>query len=181
MNIFYGKGGCGDCHSGAFQTDQGFHAVAMPQIGAGKGDDTDGHGDYGRERVTGNVGDRFKFRTPSLRNIALSAPYGHAGAYNTLEATVRHNLDSVNALYEYDREQAVLPSRPDLDALDFIVMDDLDRLADIAAASELNPVQLKEKDVQALLAFLHSLTDPAAMDMRTDVPESVPSGLPIWD
>ena len=181
MNIFYGKGGCGDCHSGVFQTDQGFHAVAMPQIGAGKGDDPDGHGDYGRERVTGYAGDRFRFRTPTLRNIALTAPYGHAGAYNTLEAVVRHKLDSVNALYEYNREQAVLPSRPDLDALDFIVMDDLDRLADIADASELDPVQLKEKDIQALLAFLRSLTDQAALDMRGDVPASVPSGLPIWD
>ena len=181
MNIFYGKGGCGDCHSGAFQTDHDFHAIAMPQIGPGKGDDPDGHGDFGRERVTGDSGYRFRFRTPTLRNVVLSAPYGHAGAYNTLEAVVRHKLDSVNALYEYDREQAVLPSRPDLDALDFVVMDDMNRLADIAAANELDPVWLKEKDIQALLAFLHSLTDQKALDMRGDVPESVPSGLPIWD
>jgi len=181
MNIFYGKGGCSDCHSGVFQTDQDFHAVAMPQIGAGKGDNWDGHGDFGRERVTGNIADRYHFRTPTLRNVALSAPYGHTGAYNTLEAVIRHKLDSVNALYEYDRSQAVLPSRPDLDALDFIVMDDMDRLAEIAAASELKPVRLKEKDIQALLAFLHSLTDPAALDMRGDIPTSVPSGLPIWD
>jgi len=181
MNIFYGKGGCSDCHSGAFQTDQDFHAVAMPQIGPGKGDDPDGHSDFGREQVTGYAGDRFRFRTPTLRNVALTAPYGHAGAYNTLEAVVQHKLDSVNALYEYDREQAVLPSRPDLDAFDFIVMDDLDRLSAIADASELDPVRLKEKDIQALLAFLHSLTDLAALDMRSDVPASVPSGLPVWD
>ena len=181
MNIFYGKGGCSDCHSGVFQTDQSFHAVAMPQIGAGKGDNWDGHGDFGREQVTGNIADRYRFRTPTLRNVALSAPYGHAGAYNTLEAVIRHKLDSVNALYEYDRSQAVLPSRPDLDAMDFIVMDDMDRLAEIAAASELKPAHLKETDIQALLAFLHSLTDPAALDMRGDIPTSVPSGLPIWD
>ena len=80
MNVFYRKGGCVSCHSGSFQTDQKFHAIAMPQIGAGKGDNlpgyADGHDDFGRERVTGNQADRFRFRTPSLRNIALSSPYG---------------------------------------------------------------------------------------------------------
>jgi len=185
MNVFYGKGGCGTCHSGPFQTDQDFHAVAMPQIGPGKGDNlagyNDGHDDFGRERVTAKAQDRFFFRTPTLRNIALSPPYGHAGAYNSLEAMVRHQLDSVNSLHEYDQEQAVLPSRPDLDVMDFIVMDDDDRRNAIAEASELNPVKLKEKDIQALMAFLHALTDPAALDMRGDVPAGVPSGLPVWD
>lgn len=181
MNVFYGKGGCSDCHSGVFQTDQGFHAIAMPQIGPGKGDNLDGRGDFGREQVTGNTDDRFRFRTPTLRNVALTAPYGHAGAYNTLEAMVGHMLDSINSLYAYDREQAVLPSRPDLDLLDFIVMDDWGRLDAIAAANEVDPVSLKEKDIQALMSFLYSLTDLDALDMRDDVPTNVPSGLPIWD
>jgi cytochrome c peroxidase len=185
MNVFYGKGGCSNCHSGPFQTDQDFHAVAMPQIGPGKGDNLDGyfdnHDDFGRERVTGDTRDRFHFRTPTLRNIALSPPYGHAGAYNSLEAMVRHILDSVNSLHNYDQEQAVLPYRADLDAIDFIVMDDKNRRNAIADANELDPARLKEKDIQALIAFLHALTDPAALDMRADVPASVPSGLPIWD
>ena len=185
MNVFYGKGGCSECHSGPFQTDQEFHAVAMPQIGPGKGDNlagyNDGHDDFGRERVTGNALDRYLFRTPTLRNIALSPPYGHAGAYNSLEAMVRHQLDSVNSLHGYDQKQAVLSSRPDLDAMDFIVMNDNERRNAIADASELDPVKLKEKDIQALMAFLHALTDPDALDMRGDVPASVPSGLPVWD
>lgn len=185
MKLFYRKAGCSDCHSGVFQTDQEFHAVAMPQIGPGKGDNlagySDGHDDFGREAVTGDERDRYRFRTPTLRNVALSPPYGHAGAYNTLEAMVRHMADSVNALYDYDQNQAVLPSRADLDAVDFTVMNDDSRVAAIAAANEVSPVRLKEKDIQALLAFLHSLTDPAALDMRGDVPASVPSGLPVWD
>ncbi len=185
MNIFYGKGGCSNCHSGAFQTDQDFHAVAMPQIGPGKGDNLvgydDGHDDFGRESVTGDDRDRFHFRTPTLRNIALSPPYGHAGAYNSLEAVIRHKMDSVNSLHNYDQEQAVLPSRSDLDAIDFIVMDDNHRRNAIADANELDPVRLKKKDIQALITFLHALTDPAALDMRGDVPDTVPSGLPVWD
>lgn len=75
----------------------------------------------------------------------------------------------------------VAPSRSDLDAIDFIVMDDIHRRNAIADANELDPVKLKEKDIQALIAFLYALTDPAALDMRGDVPDSVPSGLPVWD
>ena len=181
MKIFYGKGRCSTCHSGPFQTDQEFHAIAMPQIGPGKGDSPDGHGDFGREQVTGNPEDRFRFRTPSLRNVALSAPYGHAGAYNTLEAMVRHHLKSRISLYQYDKTQAVLPSREDLDALDFTVSRDLESLKAMAAATELKPGNLNEREIRTLMTFLHSLTDPAALDMRGDVPGSVPSGIPVWD
>jgi cytochrome c peroxidase len=183
MQLFNGKAGCADCHSGPFQSDQSFHAIAMPQIGAGKGDNlpgySDGHDDFGLERVTGNPADRFRFRTPTLRNIALSAPYGHTGAYDTLEAVVRHHLDPVASLNNYDQSQATLPPRADLDAADFIVMNDPARVAAIAAANELAPVSLKDSEVDALVAFLHALTDPAALDMRRDVPMAVPSGLPL--
>ena len=185
MNLFYGKAGCGACHGGVFQTDHGFHAVAMPQIGPGKGDDmpgyADGLDDFGREQVTGNSRDRYRFRTPTLRNVALTAPYGHTGAYNSLDAMVRHKLDAVYALNDYDTGQAVLPSRPDLDSLDFIVMNDAARRQAIAESCEIRPIALKERDTQALLAFLHALTDPAVLDMRNDVPADVPSGLPVWD
>jgi cytochrome c peroxidase len=183
MRVFYGKGGCADCHSGKFQTDQGFHAIAMPQIGPGKGDSLDGHDDFGRERVTGDISDRFKFRTPTLRNVVLTAPYGHAGAYNTLKAVVRHHLDPVNSLYDYDRSQAVLPSRPDLDEQDFVVMDDPApaRVAAIADANELAPLELREKEIADLIEFLNALTDPAAIDLRNNMPASVPSGLPLAD
>lgn len=185
MRVFYGKGGCADCHSGKFQTDQGFHAIAMPQIGPGKGDNlpgySDGHDDFGRERFTGNASDRFKFRTPTLRNVALTAPYGHAGAYDSLKTVVRHNLDPVRSLYGYDRSQAVLPSRPDLDAQDFIVMDDPVRVGAIAAANELAPVKLTEKQFADLIEFLRALTDPDAIDLRSGVPATVPSGLPLAD
>jgi cytochrome c peroxidase len=185
LRIFYGRGGCSSCHTGKFQTDQGFHAIAMPQIGPGKGDNlpgyTDGHDDFGRERVTGIFTDRFRFRTPTLRNVALTFPYGHSGAYSTLEAVVRHHLDPVNSLNNYDQSQVVLPSRPDLDAQDFVVMDDLARVEAIAAANELAPVDLDEKQIADLIEFLHALTDPAAIDLRKDMPASVPSGLSLAD
>ena len=179
MRVFNGKGGCVDCHSGAFQTDNDFYAIAMPQIGPGKGDGDNGHEDFGRERVTGDIADLFKFRAPSLRNIALSAPYGHAGAYNTLEGVVRHHLDPVNSLHNYDQSQARLPSREDLDAFDFIVMDNPDSRNAIADANELFPANLSEKEFDDLMSFLNALTDPDALDLRHNVPGSVPSGLTL--
>ena len=181
MKIFYGRAGCSNCHSGTFQTDHDFHAIAMPQIGPGKGDGFDGRDDYGRERVTHVIEDRYRFRTPTLRNVALTGPWGHDGAYNTLQGIVEHHLNPVGGLLNYDKNQAVFPSRADLDALDFVVMDDPIRVSYIASANELEPVRLKSNELEYLIDFLQALTDPAAVDLRSDVPKKLPSGLPLAD
>ncbi len=178
-----GKGksiACADCHSGVLQTDHGFHSIAMPQIGAGRGDGFDQHEDFGHEQVTGDSADRYKFRTPSLRNVALNAPYGHTGSYNTLRAIVEHHIDTVKGINNYDQSQAKLPSRPDLDALDFIVMDDPARIAEIAAHTELpDAMAYRPRDVDRIIDFLNALTDPSSVDNRDDVPMRVPSGLTL--
>ena len=109
----------------------------------------------------------------------MTAPYGHAGAFNTLDAILRHHLDPVWSLDNYDQNQAAMPSREDLDDHDYIVMNDEVRRSAIAEACELKPSKLRERDIHALMAFLEALTDPAALDMRADVPSSVPSGLPL--
>lgn len=185
MKLFYGKAGCSACHTGSFQTDQSFHSVGMPQIGPGKGDNsagyTDGHEDFGRERVTGDVNDRFKFRTPTLRNVALTAPYGHAGAFDTLDAVVRHYVDPQTSLENYDQSQARLPSAANLDVKDFVVMNDPIRVAEIAASIEVGYLDMTDAQIDLLIGFLHTLTDNASVDMRADVPMSVPSGLPLAD
>lgn len=184
-NLFYGKAGCSECHSGYFQTDHKFHAIGVPQIGPGKGDNaigyTDGHDDFGRERVTGNPDDRYKFRTPSLRQVAQNGPWGHDGAFNTLEGMVRHHLDPVNSLNNYDKTQAVLPSRTDLDSLDFVVQDDLARRHNIANAIEIDPISLTDTEVARLLDFLNALTDQSCIDQRNTAPMRVPSGLAVFD
>ncbi|NNF60699.1 MAG: cytochrome-c peroxidase, partial [Gammaproteobacteria bacterium] len=179
--LFNGRAGCSGCHSGKFQTDHKFYAVAVPQIGPGKGDGVSGREDFGRERVTGNPTDRFRFRTPTLRNVALTGPWGHNGAFDSLEAMIRHHLDPVASLRDYDRSQAVLPLRDDLDALDFLVHDDQLAREAIAAACELPPRQLRDWEIRRLVDFLHALTDPDSIDLRRDVPRSVPSGLPLFD
>jgi cytochrome c peroxidase len=215
MALFYGEAGCSACHSGKFQTDHDFHAIAMPQIGPGKGDGADGEfwrttgvhlalEDYGRARVTFRTEDRYKFRTPSLRNVALTAPYGHAGAYRTLEDAVRHHLDPVASLNGYETTPGQLPPLDNVleltaDGAHFSQnwLSDQRRNAfrqsdtwvqqsdtlrqNIAGANELSAVKLKDREIRELLMFLESLTDRRAQAQDYLVPESVPSGLPIID
>ena len=173
--LFYGKAGCAACHSGQFQTDHGFHAIAMPQIGPGKAARFERHSrDVGRMRVTGDPADAYRFRTSSLRNVTSTAPYGHSGAYATLEGVVRHHLDPVASLLAYDRTQVILPDLAN--DTDFRVLDDPDELAAIAAANTLAPIDLTDEEVAALLAFLEALTDTTQTGQgRLGVPATVPA------
>lgn len=182
MKLFYGKAGCSGCHSGTYQTDMQFYAIAMPQIGQGKGHGPSGHEDIGRAAVTGNDNENYQFRTPPLRNVALTGPWGHDGAFDTLEGVVRHHLNPIESLENYDCDnEPRLPSRPDLDMLDCFVMNNSDLVDNIKNANELDDTDLSEREITYLMNFLHSLTDPGSVDIRADVPRSVPSGLPMAD
>lgn len=179
MALFYGRARCATCHAGPFQTDHAFHAVAMPQLGPGKAARFERHQrDTGRMRVTGDPADAYRFRTPSLRMVTETAPYGHAGAYADLRAAVRHMADPATGLAAYDRGQSVLPAfRPEQP--DWTVLDDPGETAAILAALAFEPVTLSEAEIDALLAFLAALTDETARAGRLGVPERVPSGLPL--
>ncbi len=177
MALFYGKANCGSCHSGPFQTDHEFQAIGTPQIGPGKA-----HGpemaDYGRGAITGQATDAYRFRTPSLRNVALSPPYGHSGAFDTLEAMIEHHLDAMTSLAEYTGETARLP-RPGPADVELGAMMDFDEVLNIAAAIEIDPVALSPSEISALINFLEALTDPIARTGRLGAPAMVPSGLPM--
>ncbi len=180
MKLFYGKARCSHCHSGTFQSDGKFHSIAMPQIGPGKGDGVNFHEDFGRERVTQDIEDRYRFRTPPLRNVALTGPWGHDGAYNTLRGVLEHHINPVKSLMMYNcRQEPVLPSRKDLDAIDCLTHENLNVLEQIASSNELRPNQLGQRHIDYLLEFLNALTDSGSLDLRADVPKRVPSGLPI--
>ena len=132
MQLFYGDAGCSSCHSGSFMTDHRFHAMAVPQIGPGKAAAfEDHHRDEGRYRVTGRPEDLYAFRTPSLRNVALTAPYGHAGSHRDLAAFVASHADPVAGLATYDPSQAILP---EFNTDDFSVMNDPKQVSALASA-----------------------------------------------
>jgi cytochrome c peroxidase len=82
MDVFFNKGHCSACHSGANFSDGGFH-----NLGVGIDDDEP---DVGRQTVTELLGDRGTFKTPTLREIARTAPYMHDGRFATLEEVVEY-------------------------------------------------------------------------------------------
>ena len=79
---------CAQCHKGDFFTDEKHHVLGFGQAGPGKGDGN--ADDFGRQRESGSADDRYAFRTPSLLNVELTAPYGHAGGYSTLTRVFNH-------------------------------------------------------------------------------------------
>lgn len=179
MRLFYGKAGCSGCHSGVFQTDHDFHAIGMPQVGPGFGDGDMAYEDFGREGVTGDVNDRYRFRTPSLRNVFLTGPWGHDGFFNSLEAVVRHHMNPLDSLNNADPSQLVLPSRIDLDAADLGAFNDPAVTQAIGDAIEIDIPQLSDAEISLIMDFLQALTDPSAQDLRFTIPRRVPSGLPL--
>jgi cytochrome c peroxidase len=78
--FFTDKGGCSACHVGANLTDEKYHNI-------GVGMDAE-KPDIGREEVTKDPKDKGKFKTPTIRNVAASAPYMHDGSQKTLEEVV---------------------------------------------------------------------------------------------
>lgn len=161
-----GGAGCADCHSGDFFTDEQFHNIAMPQLGRGKGDGDDGSEDFGRFRETGDEADKFAFRTPSLINVAATGPWGHAGAYTTLEAVVRHYLGPEAAVYNFDFDQLDQPGIQNQDTMIAMTQQALDKLAAerSAGTSKLPVITLSDDQVDQLVAFLEALTDPCVED-----------------
>ncbi|MGB3553109.1 MAG: cytochrome c peroxidase [Jannaschia sp.] len=176
VELFYGAAGCAACHSGPFQTDHGFHVTGQPQLGPGKAARFERHArDDGRFRVTGAPADRFAFRTPSLRNVTETGPWGHAGAYGDLAVFVRDHAAPRGALVGYLRDVSL----PAMDVEDWAVMDDPAEVAALAAAIRGPDRVLTDPEVAALLAFLRTLRDAETLKGRLGIPEAVPSGLPV--
>ncbi|MDA1195342.1 MAG: c-type cytochrome [Planctomycetota bacterium] len=172
--LFYGRADCSRCHGGPVQTDHRHHSIAIPQVGPGREANGD---DLGRFEQTGDLDDVYAFRTPTLRNVELTGPYMHDGAYTSLEAAIAHYDDPVGHLQRYDAGQLAPLLRP---------LVDRDLLRNQARADALSgilrpPPRLNPQDVADLAAFLRSLTDVSSRDLGALVPASVPSGLPVGD
>ena len=168
---FYTNAGCVSCHSGSDFSDGRYHNIALPQWGPGKGDGAGGADDFGRERVTGNDVDRYRFRTPSLLNVELTAPYGRLGQYSTLEAIVDHYRNPADRLRGYDATR-----HADDPSLLTSLVDNTDAVIDRLAPQLVDPDNFNEADV---VAFLRALTADSARDMSSITPDSVPSGLAV--
>ena len=178
--LFFGEARCASCHSGALFTDQGFHALGLPAFGPGRTRTFDKMPrDVGRMGETDLLSDAYRFRTPSLRNVALTAPYGHNGAMPTLEDMIRHHSDPEASRARWTSEMAALPPIPAIAAVDFAIQQDVREMARQAAVLDINPVALSEDEIADITAFLHALTGETADTRPMGRPDSVPSGLPV--
>jgi cytochrome c peroxidase len=162
---------CSVCHNGPALSDNKFHNVAVAQFGPGQGDGLSLRDDFGRMRVTGNAADRYAFRTPPLRNVELTAPYGHNGAFFDLREFVAHYSESDVKLNEFDitRLEALLQATV------------LPNFADILANRDplLNGVVFSDQIIDEVTEFMKALTDPSARNLQGVMPGRVPSGLSI--
>jgi cytochrome c peroxidase len=166
LALFVGRGNCNVCHFGAAFTNGEFHDVGVPffaargQVDAGRyegirrlqanpynllgahSDDASRRSATKTRHVDLNQRTFGQFRTPSLRNVALTAPYMHNGRLATLRDVVRHYSEL-----------------------------DPQRVHSHGEAALLQPLKLGEGEIDDLVAFLESLTDPAA---RTPLPAPRP-------
>ena len=178
--LFFDGAGCAGCHSGSLFSDQDFHALGLPAFGPGR---TRLHDpmprDVGRMSKSDRLEDAYKFRTPMLRNVALTAPYGHNGAFPDLEGMIRHHLDPAASLENWTPDLAHLPAVPWLQGTDFVIQTDRFEQARIRAALPVNRPKISETQISELVAFLNSLTGTASQRGRLGRPDEVPSGLPV--
>lgn len=172
--LFYGRADCSRCHGGPLFTDNRHHAIAIPQVGPGR--DFPGE-DIGREAVSADPDDRYAFRTPSLRNVELTGPWMHDGAFTSLEAVIAHYDNPVASLQNYDASQLAPLLRATVDRNVTRNQARADALSNILRPAP----RIDAQDVQRLAAFLRALTDPASRDLSAEIPSAVPSGLPVGD
>ena len=126
MMIFQTEtGDCFHCHGLPLMSDNSFHNIGLDAIFTGE--------HQGRYLVTGDPSDLGAFKAPTLRNIALTAPYMHDGRFTTLEEVVDHYNSGVN------------PS-PTLDPL-------------MTKPGQITELLLSPAQKADLVAFLHTLTD----------------------
>lgn len=122
--LFFGEAHCNDCHAAPFFSDNTILSIGMNGTMI----------DHGLEEVTGLHSDGDKFKTTTLRNIEVTAPYMHDGRFATLEEVVDFYADSVN-INTPNISQHMLP---------WIAGD----------------IHLDADERAALVAFMRSLTDP---------------------
>ena len=180
LDLFYGAANCASCHSGPLLSDQKFHAIGVPPFGPGRTRRFDLIArDVGRLGESDRLEDAYKFRTPMLRNVALTAPYGHNGAHQTLAEMIRQHMDPHAAFDTWTPASARLPKADWLQQADFLIWQDrseIDRQKRVLSPS--SPL-LSAAQVGDLVAFLQALTGSTLDTPPFGVPTQVPSGLPV--
>lgn len=183
--LFFGTARCSACHAVAGQSNEMFsdfqdHVIGVPQIAPQVTNNAfDGPGaneDFGKEQVTGDPADRYKFRTSPLRNVAIQPAFMHNGAFTNLEDAMRHHLNVFSSAQSYTPASQNLAAdlsgptgsiEPVLACIDPLLT---------------TPITLTDAEFNQLVAFVRNgLLDRRARpeNLARLVPRSLPSGRPV--
>lgn len=134
MHLFRGKAGCANCHFGPLLTDEKLHNIGLTFFQRRLQD-------LGLFEVTGNTEDVGKFRTPALRHLSATGPYMHNGVMPRLRNVIAFYEQGGGHIRPRNEAEGKLPLFP------------------LAAATSdlLKPLDLSDRERQALLAFLEAL------------------------
>ena len=187
--VFFGEGKCVTCHSVRGKSNEMFsdfqnHVIGVPQLapifGVGRSNMIfDGPGeneDFGAQQISGDLADRYMFRTAPLRNIAVQPAFFHNGSFTTIEAAIRHHLNAVDSARRYDPTAAGIDrdlSRAELGPIEPV----LDRLDPTLARG----IDLSKAQIDDLTEFVTTgLLDKRALkgNLCKLIPRVVPSQLP---
>ncbi len=145
FNLFMGKAKCATCHfipmfNGLVPPE--FTETESEVLGVPKTKETHApvlDNDEGKFKFTHSIVHKYAFKTPTLRNIELTAPYMHNGVYNTLEEVMDfYNKGGGNGL-KIAPENQTLPKEK---------------------------LNLSKKEIRAVIAFMKTLTDSAVLNYR---------------
>lgn len=123
---------CSSCHQENHFSDFDYHNNGLDSTFNYEGEDPR----FGRYRITLDKKDLGKYKTPSLRNIALTAPYMHDGRLKNLEEVLNHYTNSI-------------------------------KKSETLAAELTKKITLTTEDKNAIIAFLHTLTDEKFIQLHT--------------
>lgn len=140
-HLFFGKANCGNCHVPPLFTDVAFHNL-------GVGWSEDGPVDPGRFEATGDPRHQGAFKTPSLRDVALTAPYMHDGSLPTLR----------NVVEFYNKGCRPNPG----------------------VSPQVGPLNLSDDELDALVAFLKTLTGRTYGGSDVRLTGEIPGGRAAW-
>ena len=125
----------------------------------------------GRFDVTKTQSDKYAFRTPSLRNVAETAPYGYSGSYVTLREVIDHHIDPEKALGQFVRTHSGRSGT--------LAPKNIERIEQLSKSTQARSPSLTASEIDDLIAFLGSLTDGASLKGRLGKPLEVPSSLAL--
>ncbi|MEW8199266.1 MAG: His-Xaa-Ser system-associated MauG-like protein [Candidatus Thiodiazotropha endolucinida] len=157
--VFYGKGRCAVCHRGEQFSDFRFHGLAIPQLRVGKHSP---YQDYGRAIATGMSKDRYLFRTPTLRNVYETGPWGHNGSFTSIQKIIKHHINPITILYEAEVKD---PAQGQFSGRILSARSKI--LSEIGI--------LSDTDVDDLTLFMSSLSSSYTLSDQLAIPDEIPS------